>query len=227
MAASGLAKITWRDPQSGAMREYVLTEGATATIGRSSSNDIHLPEQHVSRQHAVIRHVDGVFTISDLNSANGTFVNDEQITEEDFPLFSGDTIRLFGPVLNFSAAVSEEDERRAEEEGTLISATISTGKGALIISNGPQEGQTIPLLLQEVRIGRATDSADWEVALRDRAVSRPHARLERVDDVWVLYDLGSSNGTKVNDQPVTEKGRPLKDGDIIAIGTTLVVFRAG
>src|SRR6185369_5107289 len=125
-----LAKIIWRDPQTGKVLEFVLTEGATASIGRLESNDISIKEQHVSRQHAVINYRDGIFMITDLGSANGTFVNDRQLTEA-FPLASGDIIRLYVPVLNFSATVTDEDQRNAEQHGTLITATISTGKGKL------------------------------------------------------------------------------------------------
>ncbi len=224
MSTSGLAKITWSDPRTNNTQEFVLAEGATAEIGRAASNNIHIPEQHVSRKHAVIRHVAGVFMISDLGSVNGTFVNDEQINDA-VPLISGDKIRLFVPVLTFSATVSEEDERRAEEKGTLITATVKTGQGKLIISNGSQEGQTIPLLLKDIRIGRATTKADWEIALEDVAVSRPHARMERVGDSWVIHDLGSANGTLVNESAVSDKGHVLKDGDILTIGTTLLLFR--
>ncbi|MCB9455378.1 MAG: FHA domain-containing protein [Anaerolineaceae bacterium] len=221
-----LAKITWRHPQTGVIQEFVLTEGATATIGRQAGSDVCIPEQHVSRQHAVINYRDGIFMITDLGSANGTFVNDRQLTEP-FPLASGDEIRLYVPVLRFSATVTEEDQRNAEEHGTLITATINTGKGKLIITTGPQEGNVIPLLLNKITIGRATSKADWEVGLQDPAVSRPHARLELVDNNWVLYDLGSANGTLVNNTAITDKGRPLRDGDILTLGSTIVLFRAG
>jgi len=221
-----LAKVTWQHPQTDAIQEFVLTEGSTATIGRQAGNDICIPEQHVSRQHAVINYRDGIFMITDLGSANGTFVNDRQLTEP-FPLASGDVIRLYVPILNFSATVTDEDQRNAEERGTLITATISTGKGKLIITTGPQEGSTIPLLLNKVTIGRATSKADWEVGLQDPSVSRPHARLEMMDNNWVVFDLGSANGTLVNNTAVNEKGRPLRDGDIITFGATIVLFRAG
>lgn len=221
-----LAKITWRHPQTDVVQEFVLTEGATATIGRQAGNDICIPEQHVSRQHAVITYREGIFMIDDLGSANGTFVNDQQLTES-FPLASGDVIRLYVPVLYFSATVSEEDQRQAEEMGTLITATVSTGKGKLIITTGPQEGTTIPLLINMVTIGRATSKANWEVGLQDPSVSRPHARLQLVDSTWVLHDLGSANGTLVNSTVVTEKGRPLRDGDILTLGSTILLFRAG
>lgn len=225
-APLSLAKITWRHPQTSVVQEFVLTEGATATIGRQAGNDICIPEQHVSRQHAVITYREGIFMIDDLGSANGTFVNDQPITES-FPLASGDTIRLYVPVLHFSATVSEEDQRNAEEMGTLITATINTGKGKVIITTGPQEGTTIPLLLSTVTIGRATSKATWEIGLQDPSVSRPHARLQLVDNTWVVHDLGSANGTLVNNTLVTEKGRGLRDGDIITLGSTMLLFRAG
>jgi pSer/pThr/pTyr-binding forkhead associated (FHA) protein len=165
--------------------------------------------------------------ITDLGSANSTFVNDEKI-DEPFPLFSGDEIRLYVPTLNFSAAVSDEDRQRAQESGTLITKSIHTGKGKLIITSGQQEGQVIPLLIEEVSIGRATTNATWEIGLQDPSVSRPHARMERTpEEAWVVYDLGSSNGTFCNDSPVTEKGRVLRDGDVVLFGSTSTLFRAG
>ncbi|HUN05907.1 MAG TPA: FHA domain-containing protein [Aggregatilineales bacterium] len=221
---NSLARITWSDPTSGTVKEFVLMEGATATIGRHASNDICIPEQHVSRQHAVINYRSGMFVLTDLGSANGTFLNDQQVAQP-LPLVAGDVIRLYVPVLQFSALVSDDERREAERNGTLIAATTSTGKGKLIITNGPQEGNIIPLLLRTVRIGRATSKADWEIGLQDLSVSRPHARMELTEKHWMVYDLGSSNGTFVNDTPVNEKGRLLRDGDKVTFGNTVALFR--
>ena len=221
---NSLARITWSDPTSGTVKEFVLMEGATATIGRHASNDICIPEQHVSRQHAVINYRSGMFVLTDLGSANGTFLNDQQVAQP-LPLVAGDVIRLYVPILQFSALVSDDERREAERNGTLIAATTSTGKGKFIITNGPQEGNIIPLLLRTVRIGRATSKADWEIGLQDLSVSRPHARMELTEKHWMVYDLGSSNGTFVNDTPVNEKGRLLRDGDKVTFGNTVALFR--
>ncbi|MCK6580316.1 MAG: FHA domain-containing protein [Anaerolineae bacterium] len=221
-----LALVTWDDPQTGSRIEYVLGEGATATIGRLETNDISIREQHVSRQHAVISYRDGVFVITDLGSANGVYVNDMRVVEP-FPLVAGDVIRLYVPTLRFDAVPDSESQRGITEHGTLITAVISTGKGKLIITTGPQEGQSIPLLTNTITVGRATVKADWEVSLQDPSVSRPHARMEFRDDSWVLSDLGSSNGTLVNGTPINEKGRVVKDGDVITFGGTVTVFREG
>lgn len=218
-----LAKLRWRDPHSNAVQEFVLMEGATASIGRASSNDVYIPEQHVSRQHAVIQYRNGIFMIHDLDSANGTFVNDQKV-EDEFPLSAGDMIRLYVPTVEF-LALEEGDYEEAEATGTIIPAVTDTGQGRLIVTNGPREGDVYPLQVEEIRIGRATNKADWEIALLDPAVSRPHASIKRGENIWMIQDLGSSNGTLVNGSIVTEKGRALNDGDIITIGATLLLFR--
>lgn len=215
-----LAKISWNDPQTGVIQEFFLTEGATASIGRLENNDICIKEQHVSRQHAVINYRDGVFLVNDLGSANGVWVNDVRVIEP-YPLASGDEIRLYVPSMRFTAVLEDE----ATDGGTVISAIEEGGGGRLVITNGPQEGTSIPLLTSEVRVGRATSKADWEICLQDPSVSRPHARLEHQQDVWIVYDLGSANGTLVNGTPVNEKGRVLRDGDVITFGATLTLFR--
>lgn len=228
---SGLAKLTWVHPQTKELQEYVLDEGATATIGRLAENDICIPEKHVSRTHAVVSFDEmmGGFVIKDAGSSNGTFVNDKRVDKEvTTPLMHGDEIRLHVPRLKFSSTVTHEELTAAADRGTYITAVVNTGKGRLIITTGPQEGNTIPLLLEELTVGRATNRANWEIALQDPSVSRPHAKLKLENGgVWHIHDLGSANGTLVNGKPVVEGGQALHDGDIVAFGATLALFRAG
>jgi pSer/pThr/pTyr-binding forkhead associated (FHA) protein len=220
----GIAKIAWEDPTSHARHEYVLTEGATASIGRSEKNDIQIAERHVSRQHAVINFRDGVFMISDLGSANGTFVNDRRLTEP-FPLAHGDVIRLYVPVLSFSAIVTEEEQEAARKTGTLIVAAVGGGQAKLLVTAGPQEGTEFPLINDTITVGRATQDTPWDIALQDRAVSRPHCRFSKKAEGWTLMDLGSANGTQVNGADVTAEPRLLKDGDVVSIGETMLLLR--
>jgi len=49
--------------------------------------------------------------------------------------------------------------------------------------------------------------------------------MELTEKHWMVYDLGSSNGTFVNDTPVNEKGRLLRDGDKVTFGNTVALFR--
>src|SRR5262249_20060955 len=63
-------------------------------IGRSPDNDLVLPDDEVSRRHAAIRLEDDTHVLIDLESANGTRLNGEQIKEKT--LADGDTISI-GP----------------------------------------------------------------------------------------------------------------------------------
>lgn len=222
---AALAKLSWRNPHTGELCEYVLGSGATVTIGRSSNNDVQIAEQHVSRQHALLNFRDGIFFVADLSSSNGTFVNDQRISEP-FPLFAGDTIRLYVPELRFLAA-DEEDEIAAAQTGRLILPSQGNGsKASLIVTNGTQEGDHIALHSDKMEIGRATSDATWEIKLHDRAVSRPHARIERGPAGWLLTDLGSSNGSLVNDAALTAHvPQALRDGDRVTLGGTILLFR--
>lgn len=226
--AVGLAKVSWTDPISSEHRELILEEGATATIGRSPENRIPIPERHVSRQHAVISFQNGIFMITDLGSANGTFVNDKQLVDP-FPLAHGDIIRLYVPVLEFSAIVTHDEAEHAKATGTLIVPASAGGTPVLHITSGPQEDAEIPLLQPRLTIGRATRNATWDIALQDRAVSRPHAEIVQDETgIWVIKDLGSANGTIVNGVPLpAEEPQPLNDGTVITLGETTMLFRAG
>jgi pSer/pThr/pTyr-binding forkhead associated (FHA) protein len=65
-------------------------------------------------------------------------------------------------------------------------------------------------------------SPECDYVVDDRTVSARHAELRRTASGWVLRDLGSRNGTRVNGWLVREQ--PLSDGDEIALGASAFVF---
>ena len=71
---------------------YPLTQ-ATITIGRQADNAIVLADQQVSRHHASLSWQGGTYVVQDLGSANGTFINDRQISGLQ-RLRNGDVLRL-------------------------------------------------------------------------------------------------------------------------------------
>ncbi len=81
----------------------------------------------------------------------------------------------------------------------------------LVILEGETAGQRWLIREDRVLIGRGADCA---IVLPERRVSRHHARIERTaDGRYLLYDLGSKNGTWVNGEEVREAPRLLQDGD--------------
>lgn len=93
----------------------------------------------------------------------------------------------------------------------------------LVVSAGPDRGEIFPLWGEQTTIGRASREATWEVRLTDRAVSRPHARIERREDGYMLFDLNSANGTQVNGV-LLEGPVELRHGDVISLGETRLLF---
>jgi len=80
---------------------------------------------------------------------------------------------------------------------------------------GSGDDRVVDLSGDEVTVGRSPRNT---VQIDDTAASRRHCRLENRAEGWVLCDLGSSNGTLLNDEKVEEK--PLRHGDVIRIGKT-------
>jgi dipeptidyl aminopeptidase/acylaminoacyl peptidase len=99
---------------------------------------------------------------------------------------------------------------------------IVTGTGfaaLLTFESGPFAGRMVALPSQMVSIGRAPDN---DIVVGDPATSGRHGRIEVRNGAFWVSDLGSTNGTLVNGEPVIEK--ELSDGDLIAIGQNTMRF---
>ena len=87
--------------------EYPLSEGQEIVIGRSSELDMVLVEEMVTRKHARIALSEGVITIEDLGSTNGTFVNGEKV--ERGTLKEGDRVLVGTNILKVMAISQDGD----------------------------------------------------------------------------------------------------------------------
>jgi tetratricopeptide (TPR) repeat protein len=102
-------------------------------------------------------------------------------------------------------------------ESTLIEASLFP---RLIVRTGGRVVREVELR-SELRIGRAEDN---DLQLPDPKASRHHARLAPEAGVFVLTDLGSANGTRVNGLRITEPHQ-LAHGDRITIGDTELAYQ--
>ena len=97
------------------------------------------------------------------------------------------------------------------------------GSGSLRAVSGSSINRTWQLPQSDVSIGRETSNF---VSIDDGKSSREHARVRFADGIYSVVDLGSSNGTYVNDRQISGQ-TPLNDGDQIRIGDTTFVFSSG
>ena len=95
----------------------------------------------------------------------------------------------------------------------------------LVMSQGPQPGQTFMLDRDWLTVGRDPSN---DIVINDPQVSRQHARITRQGQMVVIEDLGSTNGTFANGMRLTGS-HVLSNGDVIGLGNgvTLTYYEVG
>ncbi len=217
---AGAAVVRWT--VDGVAQEHPLVD--TVSIGRHSSSQLtlHDPERRISRHHAQIsRTANGDYELTDLGSANGTLLNGVALTPHQPALLrDGDQLTIGSIVLDFILPPQTNDLLLAT--GLWFGATTTTINlprpivGWLELPNGKRR-----LLEGETRVGRSVKN---DIALEDDTqVSRNHATIRHLDGHYILSDLGSANGVRVNGELV-QNPRELQDQDQIQIGHTTLRF---
>src|SRR5262245_21277202 len=105
----------------------------------------------------------------------------------------------------------------------LLSAAVRQACLVHIYPTGSSMGCRYPLADQPLVLGRGEDA---DVRIQDNSVSRRHARVEPGSDGYMVLDLGSTNGTFVNDKQL-ENPTPLHDGDYLRVGNCIYRYLTG
>ncbi|MCX7765551.1 MAG: FHA domain-containing protein [Candidatus Sumerlaeia bacterium] len=187
-------------------------------IGRARDNDIVIENLAVSRNHARIRRINGKYILTDLNSANGTFVNGVRITKTE--ILHNDVISIGKHNLIFINRPLSDEEIISDAFGADRTLIVDRAPAAvLVVTTGKQKGQEFKLTKAETTIGRANDN---DIKLHDWFVSKRHAQIIKQGNNYFIKDLGSWRGIFINGQLV--KDAQLKEGDDIKLGATHLTF---
>jgi predicted component of type VI protein secretion system len=153
---------------------------AETTIGRSPSNDVCIEDHKVSRQHAIVQRTGGAgYRITDLDSTNGTFVNDQRV-RADRPLRDRDRIRIGDAELVFCAASGHEKAGRTVIEVVREAPDVTRRERDVLAS------LCRPLFGQErFRLPATTKQISADLVISESAV-RHH--LDRLYDKFEIYD---------------------------------------
>jgi pSer/pThr/pTyr-binding forkhead associated (FHA) protein/S1-C subfamily serine protease len=186
-------------------------------LGRAGHNDIVLDDSTASREHAEIEVAEDQVMLRDLGSANGTFVNDAQLTAPQL-LHDGDRICIGHTLLVFHQpqpmAPETPEAPAVEDPATLL---WETEEPLWLVR---ADGQRFALT-HSLRLGRASDN---DLVLEDRSASQHHARINLDAGRATVTDLGSSNGTWVNGGRISAP-HPLQHGDRLQVGDSLFTFQ--
>jgi FHA domain len=129
---------------------------------------------------------------------------------------------LFGPAVSGRQQRRQQKAQRGRAQRSSRAGRAPRGAPQrLLVTGGSLVGTSIGLADQQITIGRATDAT---LVLSDDYASSRHARLFPQDGQWIVEDLGSTNGTYLDRQKVTQP-TPVPAGVPIRIGKTVLELR--
>jgi len=188
------------------------------SIGRARDNDIVIENLSVSRNHVRIRRSDKKYILTDLNSANGTFVNNVRVNKIE--LFDGDVITVGKHTIQFENKKISDEQLITDAFGAERTMIVDrTPSARLVIEKGKQRGQEFRIIKDETYIGRSSDN---DICLHDWFVSKKHAMIFKQGANFFIKDLKSWRGSMLNGKFTREAS--LKDGDTLQFGSTSMNF---
>ncbi|MEA3376848.1 MAG: DUF3662 and FHA domain-containing protein [Chloroflexota bacterium] len=172
------------------------------------------PDEHeVSAEEALARQISELVSDADLALDGPPTVHIRP--DEKVPLREVRVDARWGPEEADPSEGTRKMERAQETEDGAPTSEGPKGRPFLILEGRRHVNLTEPV----VSIGRALDN---DVIIDDPRVSRHHAQMRHRYGHYVLYDLDSSGGTRINDYPVEEC--VLHSGDVISFAGVEVVY---
>jgi len=218
-------------------REYQVGQDPLV-FGRDAACGVVIESTDVSRRHAFIAQGPEGYVLED-TSANGVLVNGERVGGRR-ALARGDVLRFGSAEFRFyaDAAPAAPAPPAGPPPGAahrlfdtvhgipaMVPAfpsrpTAPPPLATVLVRSGGLRGQRLPIRTPVVNIGRADYN---DLVFGEESVSASHAKLQRREEIWVLTDLGSTNGTFVDGDQV--RGEViLMPGSTVRFGDVTVLF---
>jgi pSer/pThr/pTyr-binding forkhead associated (FHA) protein len=217
---------------------FLIEKGDCLSIGRRKENDIVIENLAVSGHHAKVDSVGGTFVLVDLQSKNGSFVNEKLVTSHW--LRDGDVISIGKHMLVFKAAAADPgaphnpsaiDQTMVMDTNTYRSMVQKSAPvtpkpmlrredavGYLAYLRGGQgELKLTPNL---IKIGK---DPTCEVVVKGLFVGWTAATISRRPDGYHLSAIGGISKPRVNNQ-VVKKSVLLQDLDVVSVGSVKLQF---
>ena len=206
--AAGQPHFQVRWPNGQTTQLPIQTE--KAILGRAEDADLKIPEGYsfVSGHHLLIQRKDSQFTLTDMDSTNGTLLNNQPVPpNQPVDLRHNAVIRIGDDSLGISLGMTFIN---LQEDAPALQGFMATSASLTMEIEKP------------ITIGRLPEN---QICLDAPDVSRQHAIITQEGERFILQDLNSRNGTYVNEKLVQKT--ELFEGDLIRIGNYLLTFQDG
>ena len=214
--------------------KFLIGQGKVI-IGRSPECDIRIDNPAISRKHATIEFMDGVYVATDLNSSNGSFINGDAL-KAPTQLKPGDVLGLAKFELQFQDDPRAEIDRitgSMDLESTMMvdsemmakafqsppdGKPATSGPRKIVVLRGEANIKELVLERDVITIGK-DDNCD--VVVKGFFLDRIEATLSFKQSRHYLAPFGGS--VKVNEDKL-DKERALKVGDTFSVGKTMFAY---
>lgn len=208
--------------------EFILSQNGDYDIGRSDTCFASVNAELLSRQHLVIRYLDGRVFVTDNNSSNGSIIGDLTLVGgQPYEVQLPSTILLANGSIHVELCSSTlaSTSSHANSSAPQVSPTTPQPHLGPITHSGSENNELHQLLLTrgQVLIGR---SFDCNYVIDSLQASRKHALLTFSDGQITLKDLDTTNGTFVNGEKISGSVS-ISTTDEITIGTTTFAIESG
>lgn len=211
---------------------YTADKGPLS-IGRAPDNDIVLDDAKVSRYHAKVLYENGEYFIVDLKSEHGSQLSGTPLSPNDKIILRHSDIISIGP---FNVRFHTIDELLNQSFNDITDSDILEVKllkkvlqtldkeriPSIEVLNGAMIGKKTFITEDTLELTIGRDPLT-DFPIEEHVISRQHARIVLRGQELFIFDLDSKNGTFVNGQRIKEQR--LRDGDRIALGTIILLFR--
>lgn len=222
------------------LADFPLKKGYSLAIGRKKNNDVIINNLAVSSHHAKIDSVGDSFVLIDLQSKNGSFVNEKQVNSHW--LKPGDIINIGKHSLVFCYS---ENETLPEDETDEIDKTMvmDTSQYRSMVNKNKEKAAAAPVNTNKIdtigiisfleggdgkykcrkSITKIGKHADADIAVKGFWVGGTSATISKRPDGFYLSYVGGMSRPKVNGKKV-KREMPLNDADVIEIGASKMQF---
>jgi len=216
-----------RPPAAAIERTVEVDARPALTLGREAGADIPLPFNTISARHARLSRDGDAWSVADLGSANGTFLDDRRLVVGQLqPLRAGQLFRLADVEITFEGPSPQKIGSVPESTATLARRLVSDLFGScrpaevarVVVEDGADQGREL-VLAEAGKVYQVGRSSGCALVLADEDVSREHAAFERSWSGVEVRDLGSKNGLEIDGVRVTGATR-LHDGQLVLVGNT-------
>lgn len=211
-----------------------------ATIFGREKGDIIIEDHEISSTHCQIQNIGTDYHIFDMNSTNGTFLNNERIVKSK--LKHGDIITIGQSSFKFQledessvrhiTTIFKSKDKKALNDSksslvdTLIESELrSTQSSAIHLSIKYHDGTSdeVDLNQKTLFIGRASSFGKFE---QDPEISRKHLMIKMNDTGEIfIEDQGSTNGSYLNGKKITGM-HLVRPQDEVKVGTSMIKIQA-